>query len=185
MLALGTIHALMRQSTCKKTCVTPNHIPLRTSVHMGSQVPTFKPHIVIRILFIFIEARSWLFYVNRKHGTWPRVNSPLANAIDWYHNLDHSQSRPIFQFCFIQLIYILLLLNSTIGYGPKVSNSRPLHTWAKSHDHEIVRAQKKVFKGHIVWSYLRWVYIRSKSNDLGVPNTLWWARWSVAYDHTS
>ena len=32
----------------------------------------------------------------------------------------------------------------------------PLHTPSKSHDHEIVRAQKKVFKGclqnHVVWS---------------------------------
>ena len=41
-----------------------------------------------------------------------------------------------------------------------VTNLEPLHTWAKSHDHEIVRAQEKLSKGRpktsptVVWSHM-------------------------------
>jgi len=43
---------------------------------------------------------------------------------------------------------IVIILNGLIMFHNAIPNLGPLHTRAKSRDHEIVRVQKKVFKGH-------------------------------------
>ena len=52
------------------------------------------------------------------------------------------------QYCFPKkLVWPTLIISMLIFHSHKQHYSRPLHTQAKSHDHDITRAQKKVSKG--------------------------------------